>query len=143
MLAVVLAAIGLGGLAASRGWIGGSRAARVPAMALLGGRVQVALSYAGFQMLTAGTQVGEWSRVLWFAGALTVPRHFFPACLFTLIGDALARETVRAHAARRLADAGEHVGRDVRPAARRVHPAAARSGWSARFFTLAMVYGSR
>ena len=74
MLAVVLAGIGVGGLAASA-WLrrrheraaGCCRCSR----ACLG--LAVAGSYAAFQATTTGTQVGEWTRVLWFASVLTLP----------------------------------------------------------------------
>jgi spermidine synthase len=89
MLAVVLAAIGLGGLFTSA-WLVRRRDAAdfLPAVALAAG-CTVALSYAGFQWLTAGTQAGEWYRVLWFAAALAFPTSFLSGVLFTLTGEAL------------------------------------------------------
>ena len=65
MLAVVLAAIGVGGLAASS-WLKRSpqAPAYLPAVALAAGCVS-AVSYQAFQFLTTGTQVAEWYRILW------------------------------------------------------------------------------
>jgi spermidine synthase len=92
MLAVVLAAIGLGGFAASA-WI--ARAPRslaiLPALCLAAGSV-VVLSYASFQSLTAGTQVGDWSHIVWFACVLAFPASLLSGAIFTLLGDAVARQ---------------------------------------------------
>jgi spermidine synthase len=92
MLAAVLASIGLGGLFASR-WLPRQPAvgALVPALALLAG-CSLVVSYAGFQSLTSGTQVGDWPRVLWFACALTCPTSLLSGASFTLMGDALRTE---------------------------------------------------
>ena len=91
MLAVVLAAIGLGGLFTSAWLVRHPYAADfLPAVALAAG-CAVALSYAGFQALTAGTQAGEWYRVLWFAISLAFPTSFLSGVLFTLTGQALER----------------------------------------------------
>jgi predicted membrane-bound spermidine synthase len=91
MLAVVLAAIGLGGLFTSA-WLVRQRGAAdfLPTVALAAG-CTVGLSYAGFQTVTAGTQTGEWYRVLWFAVALAFPTSFLSGVLFTLTGQALER----------------------------------------------------
>jgi spermidine synthase len=100
MLAVVLAAIGIGSLAAST-WLarGGGAIGHVPAVSLMAG-CAVVLSYASFRTLTHGTQVGDWRQVLWFACVLTVPTSALSGVIFTLLGEALARDvTVGARAA--------------------------------------------
>jgi spermidine synthase len=91
MLAAVLAAIGCGGLAASA-WLRrrADGAAYAPEVALLAGCATVA-SYAAFGSFTSGTQVAEWTRVLWFASALVVPTSFFSGALFTFLGDIIDR----------------------------------------------------
>ena len=91
MLAVVLAAIGLGGLAGSAWLRRRPRAVvRLPVVALLAGCAVIA-SYAAFEGLTAGTQIESWSRVLWLASVLTLLPSLFSGVLFTLLGDALQR----------------------------------------------------
>ena len=94
MLAVVLAAIGLGGLSAAA-WLRRSphAAMHLPVVALAAG-CAVAASYAAFNVLTAGTQIAAWSRVLWLACSLTLPASLLSGILFTLLGDALQREIV-------------------------------------------------
>jgi len=141
MLAVVLAAIGLGGLAASW-WIGTGRpsGALVPEIAFASG-CTVIITYAGFQILTGGTQVGQWSRVLWFASVLTFPTAFLSGMLFPLIGDALPRERLgdtKAVAWLALANtAGALSGPPI--AAFILLP---RLGMEGAFFTFAIVYGA-
>ena len=92
MLAVVLAAIGSGALVAAR-WLArhSSAVADVPAIALGAGCAVVA-SYAGFDALTSGTQIGDWQRMVWFAGVLTSPTAFLSGALFTLLGDRISRD---------------------------------------------------
>jgi predicted membrane-bound spermidine synthase len=93
MLAVVLAGIGFGGLVASAWLRRRERAAGVlPLLASLSGLAVVG-SYAAFEATTTGTQVGEWSRVLWFASVLTLPTAALSGAIFTLIGDALHRQS--------------------------------------------------
>jgi predicted membrane-bound spermidine synthase len=91
MLAAVLAAIGIGGLAASS-WLKrrSDAPAYVPVVALAAGCAS-AVSYELFQFVTAGTQAAEWYRILWFACALTVPTAVVSGVLFTLLGEALER----------------------------------------------------
>ncbi len=90
MLAVVLAGIGLGGLAASKWLAGHARAtSAIPAAALATG-FAVLTSYFVLQTFTAGTQVGDWTRVLWFACVLTGPASFGSGVLLTLLAEALA-----------------------------------------------------
>ena len=91
MLAVVLAAIGLGGLAASA-WLRRAtpRPTVLPTICLFAGCF-VVISYASFQSLTAGTQVGEWSRIVWFACVLALPASLLSGVIFTFLGDAIER----------------------------------------------------
>jgi spermidine synthase len=91
MLASVLSAIGVGGLATSA-WLGrGWRAVRfLPAVGLLAGSSVVA-SYVWFQSLTQGTQVGNWPRIFWFGCVLTFPTSLLSGVIFTLTGEMLAR----------------------------------------------------
>lgn len=92
MLAAALSAIGIGGLVASWWLRRRPRAARqAPAIAWAGGCC-VIVSYAAFQAVTGGVQVGAWWRVLWFACALTCPSSFFSGVVFTLVGDRVSRE---------------------------------------------------
>jgi len=96
MLGVVLAGIGVGSLVASR-WLRGRRslANALPVVACACG-VLVVAQYAAFQVLTSGTQAGEWYRVLWFALVLSFPVSCTSGALFTLIGDALHQQGVSA-----------------------------------------------
>ena len=91
MLAVVLGGIGLGGLLASA-WL--RRRPDVgdllPAVACAAGLATFG-SYVLFGRLTSGTQVGEWTTVLWFAVVLTLPVSCLSGALFTLVGEALPR----------------------------------------------------
>ena len=91
MLAVVLSAIGLGGLAASR-WVRRQPQAWVhlPAVAVQQACFLVA-SYYVFQFATGGSLVAEWSRVLWFTFVLSFVPAFLSGVLFTLLGEALGR----------------------------------------------------
>jgi spermidine synthase len=92
MLAVVLTAIGLGGLLASR-WLGRtSRPIRqLPSVALAAG-FAVVVSYGSFQTLTEGNQIGDWYRVLWCAGVLTFATSLLSGVIFTLMGETLSRD---------------------------------------------------
>jgi spermidine synthase len=89
MLAVVLAAIGLGGVAAAT-WLERHRRAPeyLPAVALAAGCAS-AISYEAFQFLTTGTQVADWHRILWLACSLALPTALLSSVLFTLLGEAL------------------------------------------------------
>ena len=91
MLAVVLAAIGLGGLMAST-WLRlqPEAMARLPALALLAGCAVIG-SYAAFERLTTGTQLGSWRRIVWLASVLTFLPSLLSGAFFTLLGDALQR----------------------------------------------------
>lgn len=94
MLAAVLTAIGLGGLAASS-WL--SRrphaAAHLPAVAFTTGCVMVA-SYGTFQFVTGDSRALDWNRILWFACALSFPTSLLSGVIFALIGDALKPSVV-------------------------------------------------
>jgi predicted membrane-bound spermidine synthase len=85
LLAVVLAGIGLGGLAASR-WE--TRGAQCAPIAFLAG-CSTALSYLAFQWLTHGAQIAAWYSVAWLACALTGATSFLSGVLFTTFGQAL------------------------------------------------------
>jgi spermidine synthase len=93
MLAVVLAGIGAGGLAACRS-VGrrGSPQLGVTVAAFLAACLVVA-SYRLFDLLTTGSQIAEWWRVLWLALVLTGPTAFMSGVLLTALAEALNRET--------------------------------------------------
>ena len=141
MLAAVLVAIGLGGLAAAA-WLRWTPHAAIylPAIACAGG-CGVVGSYAAFQTVTAGVQVGEWWRVFWFACVLTGPSSFLSGVVFTLLGDAVKcdlQPPTRAAAWLTLANtAGAMCGPPL--AAFVLLPAL---GMERAFFMLAMVYGA-
>ena len=96
LLAVVLAGIGLGGLAAAR-WLrrGGRAAPQLPSLALLSGCAAL-LGYAGFEgVLAAFLQPGFAAAALWhvtlLALPLMLPVALLSGVLFTALGQA-ARE---------------------------------------------------
>ena len=91
MLAVVLAAIGLGGLAAAA-WLRWrpEAGARLSVVAMLTGCAVIG-SYAAFEGLTEGTQIESWHRIVWLAAVLTLPPSMLSGVLFTFLGDALQR----------------------------------------------------
>lgn len=98
LLAVVLAAIGLGGLAAS--WVVGRRHATpagAASLALAAG-VAVAVSYRAFGWLTSATQIADAPRILWLACVLSAPASFASGALFTTLGDLL--DAAPGHSAR-------------------------------------------
>jgi spermidine synthase len=94
MLAVVLAAIGLGGLAAS-GWLRWRprAVAYLPAVAFAAVVVSVE-SYAAFRFVATGPWAAEWPRILWFAFSLTFVTSALSGVIFTLLGEALNRVVV-------------------------------------------------
>jgi predicted membrane-bound spermidine synthase len=94
MLAVVLTAIGSGAIAASA-WqsFRPDAVGALPVVALAAG-CSVALSYSGFERLTSGTQIGDWTRIGWLAFVLTFPTAFFSGVLFTLLGEVIVRRRV-------------------------------------------------
>jgi spermidine synthase len=94
MLATVLTAIGLGGLAASS-WLSRDRdaATYLPAVALTTGFVMV-VSYGTFQFVIGDSRVLNWYRILWFACSLSFPASLLSGVLFTLLGEALKRGVV-------------------------------------------------
>jgi spermidine synthase len=91
MLAVVLAAIGLGGLTAST-WLRRRPHALtyLPALALAAGCVSAG-SYVSFQFLSEGPWTEEWYRIFWFACSLTFATSLLSGIIFTLLGEALER----------------------------------------------------
>jgi spermidine synthase len=95
MLAVVLGAIGVGALAASR-WVArrsslADGAPEIPIVALAAGCALVA-SYAWFQAFAHGTQIGDSWRMAWFACVLASPTAFLSGVIFTLLGERIARQ---------------------------------------------------
>jgi spermidine synthase len=140
MLAVVLAGIGGGGLFASA-WLRRRNdvAAMIPLVACASG-VAVVASYAAFTGMTAGTQVGAWWTVLWFAVVLTLAVSLLSGVLFTLIGNALHGQRSAVEAAGRLTLAntlGAMCGPPV--ATYLLLPLA---GMERTFFALALAYGA-
>ena len=83
ILAVILAAIGCGGLMASR-WLTRRPDAPtyLPALALAAGGASLA-AYAAFQ-LTSGAWAIEWYRILGFAAAITAVTSCLSGIFFTL-----------------------------------------------------------
>lgn len=93
MLAVVLTAMGLGGLAAAS-WV--DRDDRAPDHLPLVGTAAgcaVTASYLAFRSATQGSLVAAWHQVLWFSLVLAGTTAFFSGVLFTLIGTAIKRRT--------------------------------------------------
>lgn len=92
MLAVVLMAIGLGGLTASV-WVSQNRhaVAYLPVVAA-GAACAVTTAYLTFQFATQGALVAEWYRVLWFSCALTFVTALLSGVIFTLIGEGIRRK---------------------------------------------------
>jgi spermidine synthase len=94
MLAVVLGAIGLGGLAAAWWLRRRPRAvAYLPAIALATVSVSVE-SYVAFRFVATGPWAAEWYRILWFASSLTFVTSLLSGVIFTLLGEALNRVVV-------------------------------------------------
>jgi spermidine synthase len=91
MLAVVLAAIGLGGVVTS-GWLRRwpRAVACLPAVAFAALFVSVE-SYVAFRFVATGPWAAEWSRILWFAFSLTFLTSLLSGVIFTLLGEALSR----------------------------------------------------
>lgn len=91
MLAAVLAGIGLGGLLGGR-WArhGASASGQAPVVAAMAGCAVVA-SYVAFDVLTSGTQIGDWRLVTWMALVLTLPTSLASGVLFTLLGESVHR----------------------------------------------------
>lgn len=141
MLAVVLAAIGIGGLAASAWLHRRPHATRyLPAIAFTTALISVE-SYAAFRFMATGPWAAEWSRILWFAGTLTFGTSALSAVIFTLLGGAIRdRGAADTHAAAWVTLAnttGAMCGPLV--AAFVLLPML---GMERAFFTLALVYGA-
>jgi spermidine synthase len=141
MLTAVLTAIGVGGLVASW-WLRRQPHAAIhaPAIACAAGCAVIA-SYASFQILTRDVQVGDWWRVLWFAGVLTGPCSLLSGMLFTLLGDTVKRATAGPTSAAAWLSLANTTGAMCGP------PLAAfvllpRLGMERAFFALASGYGA-
>ncbi|MDR1988809.1 MAG: hypothetical protein LBQ09_01105, partial [Acidobacteriaceae bacterium] len=94
MLAAVLTGIGAGGLLG--GWLSRHGATRqIPLLFLLAAAATMG-TYLAFDPLTAGTQVGDWRTLVWFASCLTLPNALLSGVLFTLLGEACHDEVPRA-----------------------------------------------
>jgi spermidine synthase len=91
VLAVVLSAIGLGGLVGAAVLRGHPDAVRyLPALACVAAGV-TATTYGTFRFLATGPWAAEWYRILWFASALSFPTSLVSGVLFTFIAAALGR----------------------------------------------------
>jgi predicted membrane-bound spermidine synthase len=89
MLATVLAGVAIGGIAGS--WVASRTAVvhRIAGLIALIASLTVVASYALFGRVTSGAQVGDWSRVAWFAAVLTLPTAIASGVLFTTLGAAI------------------------------------------------------
>jgi spermidine synthase len=89
MLAVVLAAIAIGGFVAAR-WLRARPDATggVPVVALSAAGAVVA-SYVVFAVATSPPWAAEWPRILWFACVLALPTAVASGMLFAVIGAAI------------------------------------------------------
>lgn len=94
MLAVVLAAIGVGGLVASTWLDRHSDAQAYMPLVAVGSACTVTISYLAFRFATHGSLVAEWYRILWFSAVLTCGTAFLSGVLFTLIGAALKSDSI-------------------------------------------------
>jgi predicted membrane-bound spermidine synthase len=94
MLAIVLAGIAIGGLAATRLTARRASTTRMAATLAVAASAAVAVSYALFGRWTSGTQVGDWTRVAWLAATLTLPTAVMSGVLFTALGAAIRSATV-------------------------------------------------
>ena len=141
MLASVLVAIGAGGLAASWWLRWQPRAAKHTSAIAWAGGCGVVASYAAFQGLAGGVQVGDWRRVLWFACVLTMPASLLSGVVFTLLGDLAARTIGTASRAAALVTLANTTGATCGAplAAFVLLPAL---GMERAFFALAIVYGA-
>jgi predicted membrane-bound spermidine synthase len=89
MLAAVLAAIAVGGLAASFLPAPRANGGRTFGLVAIAAGLSVIASYVVFARVTSGTQVGALPTIAWFAGVLAFPAACASGLLFPLIGDAL------------------------------------------------------
>jgi predicted membrane-bound spermidine synthase len=92
MLATVLLGIGLGGLCASLWVRRDAEAVRFLGPLALLGLGALVLSYAGFQLVLASLGY-RWHRVALVAACLMLPVSMVSGMLFTLLGEAVQRET--------------------------------------------------
>ena len=88
MLAIVLAGIAIGGLAAAA-WIPHANHERFIGAIALAASLAVAASYRFFGSLTSGVQIGNWGTIAWFTGTLALPTAVASGALFTTIGAAI------------------------------------------------------
>jgi predicted membrane-bound spermidine synthase len=91
MLAVVLAAIALGGLVGSRWMLRQPDAVNYVPHVAFATACTVVTSYGTFQFLTDPTWAAEWHRMLWFAVVLTSSTALLSGIAFVLLGAALKR----------------------------------------------------
>jgi spermidine synthase len=89
MLAVVLAAIALGGLVGSRWMIRRPDAMNFLPHIAFATACTVVASYGAFQFLTDPTWAAEWYRMLWSAVVLTYPTALLSGVAFVLLGASL------------------------------------------------------
>jgi spermidine synthase len=94
MLAAVLTAIGLGGLAASAWLRRRPRAVYYVAPVALIAACVSAESYVAFRFLARGPWAAEWYRILWFGCALTFPTSLLSGVMFALLGETIKRDVV-------------------------------------------------
>jgi len=100
MLAVVLAAIAIGGLLAAS-WLHArpDRARRGVPVVALSAAGAVVTSYAVFAVATSPPWAAEWPRILWFACVLALPTAVASGMLFAFIGAAIRRASATGAAA--------------------------------------------
>jgi predicted membrane-bound spermidine synthase len=90
MLAAVLVAIAIGGLAAAALLRRADRGVYLPMTALAAGVILIG-SYSAFRLLGGDTWTADWYRIVWFTGVMTFPVSLASGVLFTLTGDQLDR----------------------------------------------------
>jgi spermidine synthase len=89
MLAVVLAAIGMGGLTAATWLQCRPHATNYLPAAAFSTATAVSGSYVMFQFLVTSPSAAQWYRILWFACTLTFAASVLSGVIFTFIGAAL------------------------------------------------------
>ena len=140
MLAVVLTAIGIGGLLGSAWLRLSDQAIRyLPALAMALATA-TAGSYGAFRFLAGGPWTAEWDRIVWFACALSFVPSLLSGLMFTLFGEALERRLAAETRAAAWLTLANTTGAMCGPliAAFVLLPAI---GMERAFFVLAAVYG--